>query len=61
MFTEDGRKMSLNEFKDRLFDLLNETDCLPIADLEVQDTMDVIKVCLTDKSAFKIKCSRYKD
>ena len=52
--------MSLNEFKDRLFDLLNETDCLPIADLEVQDTMDVIKVCLTDKSAFKIKCSRYK-
>ena len=50
--------MSLNEFKDKLFDLLNETDCLSIADLELQDSVDMIKVSLADKSSFKIECSR---
>ncbi len=49
--------MELNEFKDRLFDILNETDNLPIADLVVNDREDEIKVFLDDHSSFLIKCS----
>lgn len=29
--------MNLNEFKDKLFDILNETELLPIVDIELMD------------------------
>lgn len=32
-----GEKMNLNEFKDKLFDILNETELLPIVDIELMD------------------------
>lgn len=50
--------MELNEFKDRLFDILNETDDLPIADIIFYDRKNEIKILLDDHSSFIIKCTK---
>lgn len=50
--------MYLNEFKDRMFDILNETDALPITDIIVNDRRNEIKILLDDHSSFVIKCSK---
>lgn len=47
--------MSKNEFKDRLFDLLNETDDIPIQDLILDDINDTINVELTDNTEFLVR------
>jgi CRISPR/Cas system-associated protein Csx1 len=46
--------MSKNEFKDRIFDILNESDGLPIKDMAVDDKEDTIRVYLTDGTNFMI-------
>jgi hypothetical protein len=43
-----AENMSKDEFKDRLFDILNESDDLSIKDIAVDDKEDAIKVYLTD-------------
>ena len=48
--------MNKNEIKDRLFDILNDTDNLPIQDIVVDDAEDIIKVYLNDGTLFTIKC-----
>lgn len=48
--------MELNYFKDRLFDLLNETDELDIADLNVEDKKNLLTVTMSDGSVFEIMC-----
>lgn len=48
--------MELNEFKDRLFDILNDTNDLPIADIMVNDAADTMHIDLEDGSSFVIKC-----
>lgn len=53
--------MSLNEFKDRLFDILNETDHLPVKDINAEDGADIIKICLLDQSVFQIQCKGCKE
>ncbi len=53
--------MNLNEFKDRLFDILNETDHLPIKDIDAEDRADIIRICLSDESMFKIQCECCKE
>ena len=53
--------MSLTEFKDRLFDILNETDHLPVKDIDVEDLTDTIRVYLLDESMFKIQCKNGKE
>ncbi|MEY8338195.1 hypothetical protein AALB16_09245 [Lachnospiraceae bacterium 62-35] len=40
--------MEKNEIKDRLFDVLNDTDNLPIQDIAVDDRNDMVNVYLTD-------------
>ncbi len=40
--------MKKNEFKDRLFDVLNDADNLLIQDIMVGDGNDLINVYLTD-------------
>lgn len=49
--------MELNEFKDRLFDLINESSDLPVSDIAVNDRENTIKVYLQDHSVFTITCS----
>ena len=46
--------METNEFKDRLFDLLNETDNLPIQDLEADDINNRMNVYLDDGTKFSV-------
>ena len=48
--------MSLNEVKDRLFDILNETDNLPIADIMVDDAKNNMKVYLEVGTIATITC-----
>lgn len=46
--------MEKNEFKDRVFDILNETDNLPIQDIVTEDKNDVMNIYLTDGTRFTI-------
>lgn len=46
--------MEKNEIKDRLFDVLNDTDNLPIQDIMVDDRKDSINVYLTDAQDFQL-------
>lgn len=48
--------MSLNEFKDRLFDVLNDTDDMPIADIMVDDAQNKMKIYLEDGTIAMITC-----
>lgn len=44
--------MTHEEFKDRLFEILDETDKLPIADIDTNDKDSEFKVVLKDRSQF---------
>ena len=48
--------MELNYFKDKLFDLLNETDELDIADLDAEDRKNLLKVTMADGRIFEVSC-----
>lgn len=49
--------MNRNELKDTLFDLLNESDMMPIKDLTLDDRNNTISLVLTDDTAFLIYVS----
>lgn len=54
--------MDENEFKDRLFDILNDTDNLPIQDIVVDDRNNIVNVYLTDGTKFSVhvkKCGKW--
>lgn len=46
--------MEKNEFKDRLFDVLNDTDNLPIQDIMIDDKNNMVNVYLTDGTRFSV-------
>lgn len=46
--------MKHEEFKDRLFNILNETDELPILDIDTSDRDSEFKIVLQDMSQFII-------
>ena len=46
--------MTHNEFNDRLFNVLNETDEMDIADIETYDKENQFKVVVSDGSQFII-------
>ena len=48
--------MSLDEFKDRLFDVLNDTNDMPIADIMVNDAENTMRVYLVDGTIATITC-----
>ncbi len=48
--------MEKEEFMDRLFDTVNESDNLPIADIDTDAIENTITVYLTDGAAFKVMC-----
>lgn len=50
-------KTNRNELKDTLFDLLNESDMMPIKDLTLDDRNNTINLVLTDDTAFLIYVS----
>ncbi len=50
--------MDLNYFKDTLFDLLNESDELDLADIEADDAQNLFIVSTTDGSVFEVTCQK---
>lgn len=48
--------MGLDEFTDRLFEILNETEHMPVADIIVNDSKKEIKLLLKDHTVFTIRC-----
>lgn len=46
--------MKKNEIKDRLFDILNDTDDLPIQDMMVDDKNNMVNVYLTEGTRFSV-------
>lgn len=51
--------MEKNEFKDRLFDVLNEADNLPIQDLVFDDKGNMVHVYLMDGTRFSVSVGNY--
>ncbi len=49
--------MSLDEIKDRLFDTLNDSNDLPIADIMVNDAENKINLYLEDGTIATITCA----
>lgn len=48
--------MGLNDFKDKLFDLLNESDNMEIKDIKANDKENIFKIFLEDGYLFEIEC-----
>ena len=51
--------MEKNEFKDRLFDILNDTSGLPIQDIVAEDNNDILNVYLTDGTRFSVRSEEH--
>lgn len=51
-----GVIVELDYFKDKLFDLLNESDELDIADLSTVDRINLLTVTMADGSTFELEC-----
>lgn len=47
--------MKKNEFKDRLFDILNDTELLPIQDIVIEDNKDTLNIYLIDGTRFSVR------
>ena len=50
--------MELNYFKDKLFDLLNDSDELDISDINTDDRRGLFTISTTDGSQFEILCRK---
>lgn len=52
--------MELNFFKDKLFDVLNESDNLEVADIKTDERNNIFMIVATEGSIFEIKCRQVK-
>lgn len=52
--------MGLNFFKDKLFELLDESTTLEISDIETDDLRNIFTLETTDGSLFEIECRKIK-
>lgn len=50
--------MTLDYFKDKMFDLLNEADSFEVADIEAKDAENSLSVLLKDGSQFEVECRK---
>lgn len=50
--------MDLNYFKDKLFDLLNESDELDLSDTRADDRRNAFTVRMADGSEFELLCQK---
>lgn len=50
--------MDLNYFKDKLFDVLNESDELDLSDISADDRRDSFTLTTADGSVFELLCQR---
>ena len=54
-------RMELFDFKDKLFDLLNDSEDMGISDLSLDGKKDVLIVKTKDGDVFEIACQRAPD
>lgn len=52
--------MDLNFFKDKLFDVINESDELDIADIQADDDKDLFLIVMKDGSVFALRTMKIK-
>ena len=50
--------MDINFFKDQLFDLINESNELDVADIQSDDKNNTFKIKVTDGSSFTVKVEK---
>lgn len=50
--------MSIEEFRDHLFDIINETNEILVRDVKVDEEMGNIEVTVLDGSAFVVNCEK---
>lgn len=50
--------MELNYFKDKLFDLLNESDELDLSDISSDDRRNLFTVTTSDGTKFELSCQK---
>ena len=48
--------MSLNDFKDWLFNLLDDVDADTLADIETKSKLNIFQLKMADGSLFEIEC-----
>lgn len=46
--------MELSIFKDKVFELFNESDSMDVSDIEARDAKDLLRVSMKDSSCFEI-------
>lgn len=50
--------MKLNDFKDQLFDALNESEEWKISDIGADDAKNIFSIEMADGSVFEIECRK---
>ena len=50
--------MDLNYFKDKLFDILNDSDEMDICNISANDRNNLFTISIADGSEFEIVCSQ---
>lgn len=53
--------MDLNYFKDKRFDILNETDEMDISDITADDRRHLLTVTIAGRSVFEIVCQQVRE
>ena len=48
--------MTLNDFKDWLFNLLNEVDADTLTDIETRDRLNTFRLSMAEGGVFEIEC-----
>ncbi len=52
--------MDVKIFKDKLFDLLNDSECMNISDIDTDDKNNIFTIRLIDGNIFEIECRQFK-
>ena len=55
---KEVENMDLNYFKDKLFDILNDSDNIDIVDIITDDRRGLFIVSTSDESVFEILCRK---
>ena len=60
-YGKDRDNVELNYFKDKLFDILNETDEMDISDITADDRRHLLTVTIASGSVFEIVCQQVRE
>ena len=61
LFISGGGMMDINYVKDVLFDLINESDALDVADIQYDDDKGLFLLVMKDGSVFALRVVKVKE